>query len=659
MAAGKGFGKENAPDSNSCDVGMISATSTYFSEACPDADVLAQFADIDLTPRVQVFENVHDLDIVDNDLSYDVLSGPSVTVSEQELFRMNPFNISSQRSAQWPILKDQNTTFAKVYDSVRASGLPNVLGARIPLTTSLNISSWYALSTAHPYDDWLIEMMVYGFPLQYIGDIPRTNCTANHSSACRFPDHVNKFIRKELSEGAMIGPFDSNPFHDWSHVNPLMTRPKSNGSQRIIVDLAYPEGVGVNSAVVKNYIFGKYFSHRLPTIDHAIAIARAMNFQILAAVIDIERAYRNYRADPLDWPLLVIAAQNQYYIDIELPFGARLSSLYVQKIAEFITRALAARDIQALVYLDDIYLLLPEDQLPHQKFAQAMTLIRALGLPINFSKLITPAKQAIWLGVCFDFNTCKVSIPDSKVTELLLAIDTIATCQFVKYSQAQSIIGRIAHVARVIPAARLFMARILQQLRCSDGKRVYINHAVLADFHWFRVYFKSHNASSIINNQKVAATIEADSSLVGGGAWSGAKFYAYKYPPKLALSHNICQLEGINYLIALRAFVSKDLMGSTVELVGDNQGAIAALASNRPVDSVLMAISRAIWFHAAKFQIRVVFTHKNGEDIPLADYLSRVYLSHSADSYVRSHTAQFNMNRVNIHPAMHNYSKYI
>lgn len=642
------------------DEGKCSAAPTYVSHTDSESLVLSEFAKIDVSPHVQVLENFHDMLIAQYITdSHDVLQGPCIPVSEQDLFRMNPFNISSQRQAEWPALRYKIDHYADIYQSVRATGLPNMIGARISLPSSLRIQSWRDLSLGHPHDDWLINMMVHGFPLQYIGSRPQTNCLANHTSALCHSEHVQAFIQKELSEGAMLGPFDRNPFYNWTHVNPLMTRPKPNGKHRIIVDLAYPEGLGVNARVIKNHVFGVYINHHLPTIDHAVAIARSMNFQVLAAVIDIERAYRNYRADPLDWPLLVIAFQKRFYIDIGLPFGARLSSLYVQKIAEFIMRALQYRNIQALVYLDDIYLIFQENQQPHAKFSEAMALIRSLGLPINFNKLITPVKQAVWLGVHFDFSSCKISIPDSKVKELLIAIQSISSCQFIPYVQAQSIIGRIAHIARVVPPARLFMARILSQLRASNGKKVYINHSILADFHWFEAFFTSHNASSMINNCQVNIMIEADSSLVGGGAWSGSKYYTYKYPKRLASSHNICQLESINYLIALRAFVSKQQNGSCVELIGDNCGAIAALASYRPVDSVLAATARAIWFHAAKHNIRLLCTHRHGSQMPLADNLSRFFLSHQAASYVNYTTAQRHMSPVTIYPAMHNYSKYI
>lgn len=367
-------------------------------------------------------------------------------------------------------------------------------------------------------------MIQFGFPLQYVGGVPSPSLVTNHSSALRHPEHVKIYIDKELSLGALVGPFSQHPFDEWKHLNPLMTRPKSGGQQRVIVDLAHLKGYGVNAGVIKGYVFGNCTEHTLPNIQDALTIARAFDFDVLAAVIDIERAYRNYRADPLDWPLLIIEFDHQFYIDIGLPFGARLSSLYVQKIPEFLMRALSHRHIKALVYLDDLYFLFPKSQNAHAKFAEAMAIIRSLGLPINYKKLVAPVRQAVWLGVQFDFDTQQISIPQNKVEQLLSAIRSIARCQYVKYREAQSIIGRIAHVAKVIPPARLFMARILQQLRSANGGHVYINHAVMADLNWFTVFFVKHNATSVMQTHTITATIQADSSLIGGGLGRGKPF---------------------------------------------------------------------------------------------------------------------------------------
>ena len=70
--------------------------------------------------------------------------------------------------------------------------------------------------------------------------------------------------------------------------------------------------------------------------------------------MDIARAYRTSRSDPLDWPLLGVANGSRTYIDVAMPFGARLSPLYMQEVAHFISHQLATKDICVPIYLDDV-----------------------------------------------------------------------------------------------------------------------------------------------------------------------------------------------------------------------------------------------------------------------------------------------------------------
>lgn len=185
--------------------------------------------------------------------------------------RMNPFNICVERAETWPAIHGVSPQIQFTYNSVRDSGLPNSLAARIPLQSSLKIDNWRALSSNHLHDPWIIEMLEYGFPLQYTGPVPYSAVTSNHSSAINYPDHVKAYIDKEISEAAMVGPFREHPFPSSGHTNPLMSRPKSSPHQRrIIVDLSFPPNQGTNSYVQKSHVFSQYISHRLPTVDQAL-----------------------------------------------------------------------------------------------------------------------------------------------------------------------------------------------------------------------------------------------------------------------------------------------------------------------------------------------------------------------------------------------------
>ena len=109
---------------------------------------------------------------------------------------------------------------------VRASHTKNCDGVRKPVALNLNLQTW--ADYLDKYDDTrLLQFMTYGFPLGDMkGDVCRLH-VRNHTSATEYADHVDEFLSKEKSMGAIMGPFTDIPAH-CCHISPLMSRPKDN-----------------------------------------------------------------------------------------------------------------------------------------------------------------------------------------------------------------------------------------------------------------------------------------------------------------------------------------------------------------------------------------------------------------------------------------------
>lgn len=189
--------------------------------------------------------------------------------------------------------------------------------------------------------------------MQYDGPPLHDEFQKNHPSAINYDAHVEDYLANVLAFGAIIGPFSEPPFQPWCNVAPLMTREKANGiDRRIIVDLSFPPGHGPNAFITKNVVFGRELNHVLPTVQDAINIIISLDFNVLLGSIDITRAYCNFILDPLDWPLTCVNHNGKYYVDRATPFGSHISSVYMQRMALFIQRALLAKGILTVLYLD-------------------------------------------------------------------------------------------------------------------------------------------------------------------------------------------------------------------------------------------------------------------------------------------------------------------
>ena len=93
---------------------------------------------------------------------------------------------------------------------VRQSGHHIFLGCRIPVDSGLNIKNW-RFYLKDFWDKQLVDLLEYGFPLDFDRDAPLMSTEENHASAKNFASDVQTYISEELKHGAMLGPFASKP----------------------------------------------------------------------------------------------------------------------------------------------------------------------------------------------------------------------------------------------------------------------------------------------------------------------------------------------------------------------------------------------------------------------------------------------------------------
>ena len=58
-----------------------------------------------------------------------------------------------------------------------------------------------------------------------------------------------------------------------------------------------------------------------PTIDNLVAQISKLGPHALLYKVDLQRAYRNLRVDPLDYPALGLKWDDKIYVDVALAFG--------------------------------------------------------------------------------------------------------------------------------------------------------------------------------------------------------------------------------------------------------------------------------------------------------------------------------------------------
>lgn len=345
------------------------------------------------------------------------------------------------------------------------------------------------------------------------------------------------------------------------------------------------------------------------------------------ASVDISRAYKNFRSDPLDWPLLCGYWDNAYYCDVTLPFGARASSYHMQSIANAIRDILEENNICVRIYLDDIVILSPDKKTAIRDYNVVKNLLKRLGLPEAEAKSQPPARAVEWLGVLINTADMTLSIPSKKVDETMRAVKKCTAKKVIKKKDLQSIIGRLIHVAKCVAPARLFVSRLLEALRNVVGTSTPVTDEMRADFAWFTSFCRDWNGIAMIQRSLPDRRITVDASLTGIGGHDGKMAYAAQVCGDHQIAKNISELEAVNIAVALHTFIKPEDAGSHIRIACDNLSSVQIMQTGRGRNKIMLDVARYIWMIQAKFDIDISYEHIQGVHNQIADALSRAHLS--------------------------------
>ena len=108
----------------------------------------------------------------------------------------------------------------RAHEAIRKSGVHNYKGCHIPVKTKLNID--YLEKTLVDYhDSQVVEFCKFGWPIGNVSEVTADQIPKNHKSATDFYDEMTEYVKKEMAQGSLIGPFDRNPFSTNMVCSPL------------------------------------------------------------------------------------------------------------------------------------------------------------------------------------------------------------------------------------------------------------------------------------------------------------------------------------------------------------------------------------------------------------------------------------------------------
>lgn len=321
--------------------------------------------------------------------------------------------------------------------------------------------------------------------------------------------------------------------------------------------MSFPEGEGVNGGITISSVYGRDTTYTLPSIKDLVTRIQNANGTAWLWKADLSRAYRQFRVDPIDTPLLGFKVGEQIYLDLCPSFSCRSSSGACQRVSAALVYIMANRGFSILAFLDDFAGCEDSFERASQAYSTFVQISAELGLQLAMDKCQSPTTRMQWLGYDVSSIDMTITIPTDRLQQVLEECKKWIAKTRASRSSIQSIVGKLVYLANCVRHARKFTARILATLRSMNelGREwTTLGQEFKADIRWFLAYSEESNGISLISPVQDFIYIDCDTSLDGGGGNSACSFYKWKYTDEHKASFpSIHMLKAVNLLVAHRS----------------------------------------------------------------------------------------------------------
>ena len=278
-------------------------------------------------------------------------------------------------------------------------------------------------------------------------------------------DFVTSAIADELSKGYMIGPFtkDTCPFPIYRLNGIGVVHGKYSGKKRLILDLSGPHGNPEHDSL-NSLICKEDYSLSYVRIDDAIAIIKRLGKGCYMNKLDIRDAFKNLPIHPRLWHLHGLEWNGYMYFYTRLVFGCRSSPKLFTQLSQAV-HYIATHNygISHLLFLLDDFLSIDSSKINAERSMAILTMIfNSLNIPLSHHKTAGPATTIDYLGITLDSTSMEARLPPDKLKrnrDFLAVFKTKDNCT---KRELLSLLGHLNYAARVVPAGRTFVARLLQ-----------------------------------------------------------------------------------------------------------------------------------------------------------------------------------------------------
>ena len=388
---------------------------------------------------------------------------------------------------------------------------PNHLGARVSLPhTKLRLDRWRHHLVGYGSVE-LCQFLEFGFPIGTDPELELECKSRNHGSSYMWYSFVDKFIAKELTECGVTGPFSLSP---WKGIviSPLMTAHKKPRGRRTVFDATYGD-LSVNNATPGDQYLGQPTAYTYPKVEDYRLLILKEGHGCFMWKRDLSRFFLQLPMDPVDYIKVGMIWRGLFFFFVALAFGLRHSGLNGQRVTDAVAWILRRLGLETddespynvENYVDDMGGVESTLERARSAFEALGWLLNDLGLAESKDKAEQPNTTITYLGIEFDSIAMEMRVPADKLQEIKSEIRNWLRRTTITKKELQSLLGKLFWISKVVKHSRVFLGRMLEQLRSmsdmKDNKKTKLLDETRKDIRWWVCFLEHYNGIQIITNE--------------------------------------------------------------------------------------------------------------------------------------------------------------
>ena len=309
------------------------------------------------------------------------------------------------------------------------------------------------------------------------------------------------------------------------------------------MDCSWPLGLAVNDGIDKESYLGHPVKLKYPTIDKVARKVHEMsNIATLPIYFfkeDMDRAFRQLPACPGSVPLLGFRWRGRYYFDLVMMMGCRSAPYVCQRTSSMITYIHAEMGYFSVNYVDDFlgidYVTKIYDS--HSSFIRMM---KDIGASRAEHKSTPPTQVIEFVGNLIDAENMQLAVTPQRKCEIMQELDKWRHKKTCTRTQLESIIGKLQFVSNVVRPGRLFVSRLLAEMKTmSRGHWYTISDEIRKDLKWWYIFIPQFQGTGILwllDSFSVDEEFAVDACLTGAGGCCKQQYFRTRFPKELLTS---------------------------------------------------------------------------------------------------------------------------